>query len=198
MVSLRSTTGYGRGWLRHSRCREWVVNTGTDSESDGAELVNEGTDMNAKWITATTILALGLGALAPEVRAGDREWAVAGKVLTGLAAASVVARVLDPAPCATTTAVVYQQPAVYVAPQPVVYAAPVVAPAPVAPPAPVYVAPAPAPVYYAPAPVVYAAPVYVAPAPVYVAPAPVYLPAPVFVHGYRHHPGFRGHVTFRW
>ena len=166
---------------------------GAVAESEWAGLVRERTDMSAKIITATTVLALGLGAFVPGVRAGDREWAVAGKVLTGLAAASVVARVLDPAPCAATTAVVYQQPAVYVAPPPVVYAAPVVAPAPVAPPAPVYYAPAPAPVYYAPAPVVYAAP-----APVYVAPAPVYIPAPVFVHGYRHHPGFRGHVTFRW
>ena len=137
--------------------------------------------------------ALGLGAVAPRAMAGDREWAVAGKVLTGLAAASVVSRILDPAPCAGTTAVVYQQPPVYVvAPPPPV----VVAPAPVAPPAPVaYAAPAP-PVVYATPPVVYAAPpvVYAAP-PVYVAPPPVVVPAPVFVHRPRW--GFHGHVVFR-
>jgi hypothetical protein len=131
-------------------------------------------------------MALGLGAMAPRAMAGDREWAVAGKVLTGLAAASVVSRILDPAPCAGTTAVVYQHPPVYVVAQP----------APVAPPAPVaYVAPPPTVVYATP-PVVYAAPpvVYAAP-PVYIAPHPVVVPAPAFVHRPRW--GFHGHVVFR-
>jgi len=158
--------------------------------------------MNTQSTPCLLALALGLGAMAPRTMAGDREWAVAGKVLTGIAAASVVARILDPVPCAGTTAVVYQQPAVYVVapppPIPVVVApAPVVAFAPVAPPAPVaYAVPSPTVVYATP-PVVYAAPpvLYAAP-PVYVAPAPVVIPPPVFVHR-RPRWGFHGHVVFR-
>jgi hypothetical protein len=136
--------------------------------------------MKTTLIAATTTFALALGAFAPEVRAGDREWAVAGKVLTGVVAASVVARAFDSAHCAPTTAVVYAPP-VYVAA------------APVAPPAPVYYAPAPAPVVYvsAPAPVVY----YTPPPAVFVAPAPCYFPPPrpIVVH---HHRRFHGYATF--
>ena len=150
-------------------------------------------------ITMTTLaLALTLGAAVPRAAAGDREWAVAGKVLTGIAAATVVSRLLDPAPCVGTTAVVYQQPPVYVVsppPAPVV-----VAPAPVCPPAPVaYAAPAPTVVYATPPPVVYAPPAVVVSAPpVYVAPAPVVVTAPVFVHRpHRPHWGFHGHLVFR-
>ncbi len=155
--------------------------------------------MKTRMTPLLLAMALGLGAVAPRTMAGDREWAVAGKVLTGLAAASVVSRILDPAPCAGTTAVVYQQPPVYVVaqPAPVVVAHPaVIAPAPVAPPAPVAYAVPPPTVVYATPPVVYAAPpvVYAAP-PVYVAPYPVVVPAPAFVHRPRW--GFHGHVVFR-
>lgn len=61
------------------------------------------------------------------VRAGDREWAVAGKVLTGVAAVHVIDHIVNPRP-----QVVYvQQPTVVVQPAPQVVAAPVVvAPAP--------------------------------------------------------------------
>ncbi|HLP75830.1 MAG TPA: hypothetical protein VK327_02850 [Candidatus Paceibacterota bacterium] len=93
--------------------------------------------------------------------AGDREWAVVGKVLTGVAAASVISRACEPAPTYAYSQT-YYAPAYSYAPAPrVVYAAPAV-PVYVAPPAPVYVAP-PAPVYYAPAPVVVYRPAYVAP-----------------------------------
>ncbi len=148
-------------------------------------------------ITMTTLaMALTLGAALPRASAGDREWAVAGKVLTGIAAATVVSRLLDPAPCAGTTAVVYQQPPVYVVtppPAPVVLApAPGVAQAPVCPPAPVaYATPAPTVVYATPA-------VVVSGPPVHVAPVPVVVTAPVFVHRpHRSHWGFHGHVVFR-
>lgn len=167
-----------------------LLNKGRGAQSSPPASGNEVDNMKTTLIAATVTAALALGALTPEVRAGDREWAVAGKVLTGVVAAGVVARALDPAPCAPTTAVVYAPP-VYVA------ATPVVAPAPVAPPAPVYYAPAPAPVYYAPAPaptVVYYAP----PPAVVVSPAPYYMPAPrpVVIHG--HPRRFRGHAHFCW
>lgn len=67
-------------------------------------------------------------------KAGDREWATVGKVLTGVAAIHVIDRIVNP-----PTQVVYVQP------QPVVYAQPVV------------VQPQPV-VYYQPAPVVYVQP----------------------------------------
>ena len=108
----------------------------------------------------------------PVAHAGDREWATAGKVLTGVAIGSVIARAFEP-PRVYTTAYVAPAPVYVQAPPQVIYQQTVVPPAPVYyPPAPVYVAPAP--VYYQPAPV------YVAPAPVYYAPAPVYVrPAPI-------------------
>lgn len=167
-----------------------LLNKDRRAQSSPPASGNEVDNMKTTLIAATVTAALALGALTPEVRAGDREWAVAGKVLTGVVAAGVIAHALDPAPCAPTTAVVYAPP-VYVAAPPVVVAAPV------APPAPVYYAPAPAPVYYAPAP----APtvVYYAPAPtVVVSPAPYYMPAPrpVVIHG--HHHRIRGHAHFCW
>ena len=101
-------------------------------------------------LTATAVLSGGV----QKASAGDREWATAGKILTGLAIGGVVARALEPPPT-----VVYAP-----APQ-VVYSssAPVVTG-----PAPVYVQPAPvvvysAPVYYRPAPVVYVGPAYYGP-----------------------------------
>lgn len=125
--------------------------------------------MNTRFTATFTALALAGLAAMPAARAGDREWAVAGKVLTGIAAAHVISRAIEPAPT-----VVYQY-----APAPVVYqtAPPVyVAAAPVAPPAPVY-APTTA-VVYQPAPTV----VYVA------APPPVFVSGPaVVIHPYGHY-----------
>jgi hypothetical protein len=110
--------------------------------------------------TLTSLAVLGMS---PSVSAGDKEWATAGKVLTGLVAGAVIAKSLEPV-------------AVYHAP--VHYAAPVVQ--------------APPPMVVQPAPVlVYPQPVYVQPSVVYVRPAPVYVaPRPVvsFSFGFgRHH-----------
>ena len=105
-------------------------------------------------------------------KAGDREWAVAGKVLTGLVAASVITPVVQAQPVCTT--VYYSEPAPCCSYCP--------------PPAPrVVYAP---PVYYAPAPVVvYRAPVCYAAAPVCYEPAAVvsfrFGPGGEFRH-YRH------------
>lgn len=95
-----------------------------------------------------------------QASAGDREWAAAGKVLTGVAVGAVIAHALEPRP-----ACVYTPTHAY---------------------APAYTyAPPPPPVVYAPAPsVVYApAPAACAPAPmvVYTPPPVVYAPAPVVV-----------------
>lgn len=99
-----------------------------------------------KMILATMIL--GLAAASVETaRAGDHEWAVAGKVLTGLVAASVIAHVVEPAPACVSPR--------YDACLPV---------------------PAPRVVFVQPAPralVVYRAPIRVERAPAYVVPAPV-------------------------
>jgi hypothetical protein len=104
-----------------------------------------------KMILAVTILALA-GASVQTAQAGDREWAVAGKVLTGLAVAAVITHAVaaDPAPVCYTYS--HSSPGYSYSYRP----APTV----------VYVQPAPQRV------VVYRAPVYVAPAPVYVSPAP--------------------------
>ena len=53
--------------------------------------------MKTKLITATT-LALVAAANVQSLMAGDREWATAGKVLTGIAAASIITRALEPRP----------------------------------------------------------------------------------------------------
>lgn len=147
--------------------------------------------MKTRWTATCTALALAALAVQPVAHAGDREWAVAGKVLTGIAAVGVISRLVEPAPT-----VVYQ-------PAPVVYQTVVAPPppqvtyvpaAPVAPAAPVY-APAPAPVAPTTAVVYQSAPavVYVAaPAPVYVAPPPVVI-AP---YGYYHRP-YHHHFS-RW
>jgi hypothetical protein len=166
-----------------------------------------------KALIAITALAMA-SASSPAARAGDREWATAGKVLAGVGAGLLLTRALQPPP-------VYAAPPVYVTPAPVVYqTAPVVvqtAPVqsfvveqPIQPVAtvvqtpsivvqqPVYVRPAP--VIYQPAPVVYAAPVYVQPAPVYIQPAPVYYhqprPAVGFHFSFGHH-GHHGHGHHR-
>ena len=100
-----------------------------------------------KMILATMILGLATANL-QTARAGDHEWAVVGKVLTGVAAAAVItSAVAEPAHVSYSYS--YSSPGYgysYCPPPPqVVYA----------PPAPV---------------VVYRAPVCVAPAPVYYAP----------------------------
>ena len=121
--------------------------------------VNERQTMK-KIILGMTVLAVAAAGL-QTTRAGDREWAVAGKILTGLFVASAINHAIadeqrcapvyysEPAPCRSYSysycpppapRVVYQQP-VYCAPAPVVVYR-----------APVYYAPAP--VCYAPAPVV--------------------------------------------
>ena len=115
--------------------------------------VNERQNMK-KLILGMTILAVAAAGL-QTARAGDREWAVAGKILTGLAVASAInhaiavesrcAQVYYPAPEPCQS---YSYGYSYCSPPRVVYApAPVVVYRP-----PVYCAPAP--VYYAPAPVV--------------------------------------------
>jgi hypothetical protein len=106
-------------------------------------------------LTAGAVLSLGTHTLS----AGDREWATAGKILTGLVIGGAVAKALEPPQ-------VYHAPTVvYVAQPPVTYV----------------------PVQAAPPPVVYVPPprtVYVQPAPVVVHPAPVYVvrPAPVYYY----------------
>lgn len=60
-----------------------------------------------------------------KLAAGDREWATVGKVLTGVAAVSIIHRIAEPQPI-----VVYQQPVV-IQPQPVVVQTVVVQPTPV-------------------------------------------------------------------
>src|SRR5438132_6640885 len=95
--------------------------------------------MKTKIITATT-LALLAAANVQSAMAGDREWATAGKVLTGIAAASIITRALEPRPAVvyapapqtviyqtvpTTTTVVTSQPIATVACAPTVPPAPV-------------------------------------------------------------------------
>lgn len=46
-------------------------------------------------VLTVTVLALGAATMMP-VRAGDREWATAGKVLTGVVAIGVIAHALQP------------------------------------------------------------------------------------------------------
>ncbi len=114
-------------------------------------------------IFALTALAVTM-ANNPRAAAGDREWATAGKVLTGVVAGTVLLRALEPRPVVATT-YVYPAPTV-VAAAPVVVqpSRTVVQTVPPPPPGTVYVQPAP--VYYA------------APAPVYVQSVPVYAPPP--------------------
>ena len=120
-----------------------------------------------KALTILTTVAVLAAASNQKAAAGDREWATAGKVLTGIGAGLLLMRAVEPAPT-----IVYQPaptvtyvPAPFVAPQP----APVI----------VQQAPAPAVVYQQP--VYVQSPVCVQPAPVIVARPPIYVaPAPVF------------------
>jgi hypothetical protein len=91
-------------------------------------------------LMTTALLAGGMQRAA----AGDREWATAGKILTGVVAGAVIANAIQPAPVYT-----YQPATWYVPPPPVcVQPAPIVVYS-----APVFVRPAPV-VVFAPQPVV--------------------------------------------
>jgi hypothetical protein len=135
---------------------------------------------------ATTFTALAiLGASHFQAAAGDREWATAGKILTGVVAGAAIARAFEPVPVYTTTTYY---------PAPVVYAPT---------PAPVFIQPAPAIVYAAPpavvysAPVVYSTPIVVRPAPVYVAPRPFVSFHVGFGHSHSHGHWNHGHRHHR-
>ena len=114
-------------------------------------------------VLAAAIVSIAAASIIP-VHAGEREWSTAGKVLTGVFAAGVIAEAFRP----------HYPPPVFYAPASVVYA-----------PAPVVYSPAPV-VYYAAPVVYYAAPapqvVYVAAPPVCYAPAPFYRPRHTHVH----------------
>lgn len=123
-----------------------------------------------KKTTITFAAAVMLASSVTRVSAGDREWATAGKILTGVVAGAVLARTFEPAP-------VYYHTTTDYAPTPVVVA-------PLPPPPSVVVRPAPV-VVYPSAVYVHSAPVYVAAAPAYVAPAPSFRFHVSF--GRRHH-----------
>jgi hypothetical protein len=132
-----------------------------------------------------TTLAL-LGATAPHARAGDREWAVAGKVMAGVGAGLLLSQALTPAPVyaaipvyVAPAPVVVQQPAQIVVQQPFQTVTTVYQPVVIQQPVVVQSAP----VIYQPAPVVYPAPVYVRP----VCAPPVIRVGFSLGHGHRHH-----------
>lgn len=127
-----------------------------------------------KWIATLTVAALTV-ACAPTMRAGDREWATAGKVLAGVIAGAAIVQALQPPPqCAPAPAVVY-------APPPAVVVAPPPPPPVVCVPAPVVVAPAP--VVCAPPPLVVCGPA------VHLRPAPVVAVRFAFTPGHPHRHG---------
>ena len=143
-----------------------------------------------KRLTAlVTTLALGF-ALTQSAQAGDREWATAGKILTGVFAGSVLTRALEPAPVYTyqSTTTYYTAPAVVSTPVYVQQPQVIVQPAPVVVQQPAQV-------------VVQTTPVYVQPAPVMVQTWPVYVrPSPVVTYHHSHHHGFFGRprAAFCW
>jgi len=126
-----------------------------------------------KMIFAAVAVAV-VGMSVQTARAGDREWATVGKVLTGVAAGAVIARAVD-GPTYVNASYGYGPG----------YSVTVATPPPCPPPAPVVYAPAP--VYSAPAPVVYCAP-----RPVYCAPAPVYVGYGYYGRGYGQGHYYRG------
>jgi hypothetical protein len=109
--------------------------------------------MKKMILAAVAVAVVGMGATT--ARAGDREWATVGKVLTGVAAGVVIAKAVEAPPAYASVSYGYAAPGYSVS-----YT--VSTPPPCPPP----VVVAPAPVVYAPAPVVYQ-PVYCAPRPVY-------------------------------
>ena len=93
----------------------------------------KGKIMKKMILTGTVILALA-GMSLQSARAGEREWATVGQVLTGVAVAGLVVAAADghvqgsvnysygaPAYCPPAPSVVYCPPAVVVQPRPVVY-----------------------------------------------------------------------------
>src|SRR2546425_4790599 len=86
-----------------------------------------------KTLIATLATAALLVGGMQHAAAGDREWATAGKILTGVVAGAVIASAIEPVYVYPTTPCYYAPPPVYVQPAPVVvYRAPVcVQPAPV-------------------------------------------------------------------
>jgi len=102
-----------------------------------------------KTLIAATVLALA-GMNVQTAKAGDREWATAGKILTGVIAGAVLASAID-SHASYSVSVGYGAPVYCPPPAPVVCALPRVVVAPVCAQRPV---------------VVYRQPVYVQPAPV--------------------------------
>src|SRR6059036_1980371 len=88
-----------------------------------------------KTLIVTLATAALLAGGTQRATAGDREWATAGKILTGVVAGAVIASAIEPAPVYTYQSATWYAPPppVYVQPAPVVvYSAPVcVRPAPV-------------------------------------------------------------------
>lgn len=130
-----------------------------------------------KMIFAAVAVAV-VGMSVQTARAGDREWATVGRVLTGVTAGVVIARAVDCQPAYVSASYGYAAPSYSVS-----YT---VSTPPPCPPPRVVCAP----------PVVYQ-PVYCAPRPVYYAPAPVYVSYGYSGrgHGYGHSYGY-GHG--RW
>lgn len=122
-----------------------------------------------KTIFAAMAMAV-VGMHAQTSRAGDREWATVGKVLTGMAAVTVIAKAIDCPPAYASVSYGYATPGCSVS-----YA--VSTPPPCPPPR---VVCAPPPVIYVPAPVVVRHPASYTPRPVCY--APVYQAS-------RNHPG---------
>jgi hypothetical protein len=74
-----------------------------------------------KIILGLTILVFA-GARVQTAAAGDRKWATAGKILTGVAAAAIITHAIDYRPAYYSTPYYAPPPTVYYAPPPVVYA----------------------------------------------------------------------------
>jgi len=123
-----------------------------------------------KLIAVAAVLAL-TGAQIQTAKAGDQEWATAGKILTGVAIGAVIAGAVD---SHASYSVTYSSGPAYCPPPRVVY---------------------PAPVYYAPPRVVVAPqPVVCAPRPVVVCRSPfVYAPPVKYVRYDRHDSRGHGH-----
>ena len=84
-----------------------------------------------KTLIVTLATAALLAGGSQRAAAGDREWATAGKILTGVVAGAVIAGAIEPAPAYTYQSATWYAPPppVYVQPAPVVvYSAPVCVP----------------------------------------------------------------------
>jgi hypothetical protein len=123
--------------------------------SDRLNLGNERPNMKRLTLAATILAIAGMNI--QTAKAGDREWATLGKVVTGVAVGALIINALDCEPAHCSVSYNYSAPPclppapVVCAPSPVVYAS-------------AQVVCAPPRVVYAPRPVVvYRQPVYVAP-----------------------------------